>query len=215
MYRVAAICVLILSCAFTAAADQLIVNGGFESGLSGWTVTDAGGPGSFYANTGTITPLNGFPTVGANSGTGYAVTDQFGPGSHAISQSFTANGADHYSLTFSMFVNDWLGGGQFGGLVYLVDGAGDPLGGIGQVLYSADTGVTDGAPNPYVTETIDITGDLVGGNTYQLVFLESDQFAPISVGVDDVSLVVTPEPAGLMPLSLALLAAVVALRKRA
>ena len=215
MYRVVAICVLILACAFTAGADQLIVNGGFESGLTGWTVTDdASGSGSFFANTGTLTPLNGFPTVGAHSGTGYAVTDQFGPGSHAISQSFAAAAGDHYTLTFSMFVNDQFGG-NFGGLVYLVAGGGDPLAGIGQALYSADTIVTNGAPNPYVTETIDITGDLVGGNTYQLVFFESDSVGPVNVGVDDVSLVRTPEPAGLMPISLALLAGFVALRKKA
>ncbi|HRI16081.1 MAG TPA: hypothetical protein PLX89_24040 [Verrucomicrobiota bacterium] len=74
----------------SASAAELLVNGGFEAGLSGWTVTDqAGSSGSFYAVSGTTTPLSGFGTVGPASGLQYGLTDQGGPGAHALSQSFT------------------------------------------------------------------------------------------------------------------------------
>jgi hypothetical protein len=66
--------------AFNANAVQLIGNGGFETGLTGWAVTSSvGSGGSWFPDTTTSTPLTGNPTVGPFSGTGYAVTDQFAP----------------------------------------------------------------------------------------------------------------------------------------
>ena len=53
------------------AHANLITNGGFENGggsLTGWTETDqAAGSGSFFLQSGTGSPLNGFP-VPAPSG---------------------------------------------------------------------------------------------------------------------------------------------------
>jgi hypothetical protein len=44
-----------------AKAALLTVNGGFETGFAGWTVLDqAGGSGSWFIQTGTASPLNGF-----------------------------------------------------------------------------------------------------------------------------------------------------------
>ena len=56
----------VLACAVTAAqpraqAQELISNGGFESGFSGWTRADqTGSTGTFTAQTGTTSPVNGF-----------------------------------------------------------------------------------------------------------------------------------------------------------
>ena len=216
----------ILSLALTARANEVITNGGFETGdFTGWTVTDTGGAGSFFVcpNAGASpcpsnqTPLSGLPTVGPAGGSFYAVSDQFGPGSHAITQSFTALAGMTYQLSFDMFVNDWA---TFNGAPPQFPGGGeaDLLGGASPVvLYQADTQVdpTTGLPNPWVHTSLDITADLTPGLTYQLRFLESDSTAPLNVGADNVSLMASavPEP-NLLAFPVAFLAGIVLYRSR-
>jgi hypothetical protein len=113
---------------FTASvqAQQLIVNGGFETGnFTGWTVVDAPGsavPGAFMIGNNTpdpnlmpstpSTPLEHFPSAGAAGGNYYAVTDSSGPGAHALLQNFTlAPDAKSVLFSFDMFINDWNGAG--------------------------------------------------------------------------------------------------------
>ena len=78
-------------------AAELLVNGDFETGtFAGWTVTDlAGGTGTWFIDTpGTTTPSSGIATSaagGAPHGSFYAVTDQTGPGTHVLTQSFTVS----------------------------------------------------------------------------------------------------------------------------
>ena len=96
-------------------ATQLILNGDFETGnFNNWTIADqAGGSGSFFVSSpGASAPLSGMPTAGNSSGGAfYAVSDQTGPGAHALLQSFTVPaGGMSISLTFRMFVNNWSGG---------------------------------------------------------------------------------------------------------
>ena len=87
--------------------DELITNGGFESGNnSGWIQRDTGS-GSFFVHSGTRTPLISNPTVGAASGNFYAVTSQSGPGSHVIAQNiFVDANATVVTLSFDMFANN-------------------------------------------------------------------------------------------------------------
>jgi hypothetical protein len=76
---------------------NLITNGGFElnsgagtSGFLGWTVaTQSGASGSWYAQTGTSSPVNGFPVQAPPEGSYSAMTDDIGPSSQALLQSFT------------------------------------------------------------------------------------------------------------------------------
>jgi hypothetical protein len=73
---------------------NLIANGGFEQGggsLSFWTVTnwDSNAGGSWYVQTGTGSPTNGFPVSAPPEGTHAAMTDDAGPSSQALTQSFT------------------------------------------------------------------------------------------------------------------------------
>jgi len=208
--------------AFSAKADiQLLTNGGFEAGsLAGWTVTSSGGSGgTWLADNSTFTPLTGNPTVGAASGNWYAVTDQFAPGVNALSQAFTVPvGQSHILLSFDMFVNDWgidfTPGTQYVQALLLAGGA-DPLTGapILSVVPGAPVLVTAGAPNPYLAYNFDITGMVTAGHTYQIDFLESDAFAPMNVGIDNVSVLATPEP-GSVALLLGVLAAVGVFRRR-
>ncbi len=189
--------------AFTSArADQLITNGGFESGLTGWTAT-SNGDGNFTANSGTTTPLTFSATVGAHSGTNYAVSDDYaGSQTQTLTQTFTTPSSFSSALlSFAMFVND-IEGGDFGssgpgGKVSLLTSGGSLI----AVLYGPiDTFENPaGAPNPYLLFSQDIASLLSANTAYELQFSSADSSGLINVGVDDVSLVTTvpavPEPA--------------------
>lgn len=215
-----------------ASATQLITNGGFESGLSAWTVTDlAGGSGSWFAASGTATPVSSLTTVGPFAGSSYAVTDQVGPGTHALTQSFTvAPGASSVLLSFQMFVNSYggsagnggvlnhTGGGvEFGRVDLLTGAAGafDTGAGVISNLFSGND--TGNNPNPYTAYSFDITSLVSSGGAFQLRFAESDNQGFFNMGVDNVSINATanavPEPGSLALIGLGLLG-MVFLRKR-
>ena len=99
---------LFLGIACAAHATQLLTNGSFESGLTGWTVTNSTTDGSsWFVTNQSQTPLNGYPTVGPSDGSYYAVTDEVGPGLHAITQAFTDPlGATSAIVSFDVFMND-------------------------------------------------------------------------------------------------------------
>jgi hypothetical protein len=203
-----------LAFALTANATQIIVNGGFESNLTGWTITNsAAATGSWFASTTTTTPLNGNPTVGPFSGTHYAVTDDFGPETHALTQTFVVpvGPVTAANLSFEVFVNDRFGASGTGGKVDLLAGNANPLTGVAiTTFFSADTATANGAPNPYVLTNLNIAAFLTGGTTYQLRFIESSATGPINMGVDAVSLDInpTPEPSSMLEMLMVLAGAV-------
>jgi hypothetical protein len=199
-------CLAIFLFAFASArADNLIVNGGFEDGnLTGWT-TSSTGDGSFTANSGTTTPLTYSNTVGAHSGTYYAVSDDYdGSQTQFLTQTFTTPSSIQSAvLSFAMFVDDIYGADYGssgpGGEVSLLNALGAPI----AVLYGpVDTFENPvGTPNPYVLYSDNIASLLSADTTYQLQFSSTDTTGLINVGVDDVSLITTaaaattPEPA--------------------
>jgi hypothetical protein len=208
--------VIVLSCiflaAFTAHADQLILNGGFETGLTNWvTASSTGSPNRFYATKNAYTTLNDYATVGAEAGTYYAVSDEFAPGTYALSQTFTDPlSATKAYLSFSIFVNDIYGGSGTGGEVALFADGANPLTATPLFVLWGPTDTAESSlnvPNGWVTVTdMNISADLTPGSTYELSFLESDSTGPINVGVDAVSLQTnatgTPEPSMLIPAAL-------------
>jgi hypothetical protein len=187
----------------SARADQLITNGGFESGnLTGWAATSTG-DGGFTVTSGTTTPLTGNATVGPHSGTYYAVSDDFsGSQIQTLTQTFTTpTSFQTATLSFAMFVND-VYGGDFGsagpgGQVTLLNSVGTALAVLYGPLDTFENPV--GSPNPYVLFSQDIASLLSANTTYELQFSSTDTSGPLNVGVDDVSLVTTvsavPEPA--------------------
>ena len=218
---------LALSAWAHAAPVALITNGDFESGLAGWTVADlANGNGSWFTIApGANTPSSGFSTSGSGGsahGNQIAVTDQTGPGTHALLQSFTvAPGATSVKLIFDMFVNSYGGAPQCSpgldhtnsavecGRVDILSsaaGAFDTGGGVLANLYLGSDN-TSTNPNPFATYTIDITSIVGAGGNFQLRFAESDNQGFFHQGVDNVSLTAdaaVPEPATLALVGLAL-----------
>ncbi len=213
------IAICALTFALSANAAQILTNGGFESGdFTGWTVTNSNTTGSFFVTNSPVSPLTGNPTVGPNSGTYYAVSDSFIPGTYALTQTFTDPVGSNYAiLSFAVFVNDQFGGSGAGGRVDLLAAGANPLTGTPlATFFSADTAVMGGNPNPYIVTSVNITSLLTVGTSYQLRVLESDATGPINVGVDSFSLNASsvPEPAMLAPLTLLCGAVIASARRR-
>jgi hypothetical protein len=194
-----------------AAPVELISNGDFESGsLSSWTVYDqAGGSGSFFLDDASgSTPLSGEATVGPASGNFYGVSDQTGPGAHALIQKFTlpSTGISQAILSWEMFVNDWSRQGPIvnpAGLDYTADPNQhgrvdlitaqaadiDPLntgtGVLANFYLSVDPHQT--LPNSYIKYSVNILPHVTSGGTYALRFAEVDNQSFLNLGVDNVS----------------------------
>lgn len=191
-----------------ASAQQMITNGGFESGLTGWTVANqADGNGDWFSTAGVESPLSFFAIPGPQAGSLYAVTDQTGPGSHMLFQTFTIGGpVSSATLSFWHFIQNSAvaASGAQNDLNYTSDPnqhvqvdllsgdiSGNPFGGtvIGNFFF----GGTDFGWTNY---SQDITALLSTPGTYSLRFAEVDNQSFFQYGVDNVSLAVNtvPEP---------------------
>jgi hypothetical protein len=228
-----------MACPIQAAPIlELLTNGDFETGnFVGWTSLDLPGSGTWSISTpGTATPISAHATApNPAGGHFYAVSDQTGPGTHVLLQSFTvpAN-AVSVKLKYEMFVNDSDGGpilnpigldhsdgpNQHSRVDILYSGAA-PFSTVGldiaaNYYLGVDPQITN--PNPYTPYVFDITGVVAPGGTYQLRFGEVDNQLYLNQGVDNVSIVATlvPEPstAALASCCAAMFAAVAAYRRR-
>lgn len=203
-----------------AGGGELLDNGDFEFGnLAGWTVS-AAGLGSVFADTpGTTLPISGLPSApNGGGGTTYSVSDETGPGTHALSQTFTVPAdASSAVLSFDMFVNNWNSAaagapGPHGtfidaagldhttanpnqhGRVDLVNTGFGPFDtSAGAVVNNYYIGADPLSPpeNPYTNYNIVITGDVVPGQTYDIRFAETANMYFMNQGVDNVSIALT------------------------
>jgi hypothetical protein len=205
-------CTALVVSANAGTTFELIQNGGFETGnFTGWSPNvQAGSSGNLYAASGTTTPLSSHTTVGPDSGTFYAVTDQTGGGAYSLTQSFTVTpGATSVILSFDLFANDYAGVVTTGALnstsgprefatADLLTGTANPFStAAGDVLQNFYTGADNLAanPNPYTAYSFDITGLVSAGGTFQIRFGEADNQGYFTMGVDNVSVLeTTPEP---------------------
>jgi hypothetical protein len=218
-------------------AAELITNGGFESGFTGWTrLNQLGSEGTFSLQSGTTSPVNGFPVPAPPAGTFAAMTDAPGPGSHVLYQDFIVPGSVPGAfIGFSLFINNNLGAGAFfvpalldfstptlnqQARVDIIRTTANPFSvlpaDVLQNLYQTQPG------NPLLSGYTNISKDIGSllqahlGETLRLRFAEVDNVAPFNLGVDSVSINagVIPEPATWM-LILAALAGAGLLRWRA
>lgn len=210
-----------------AAPIQLINNGGFETGdFTGWTVTDlAGSSGSWFVDSDGTTPASGFSSAGPAAGSFFAVTDQGGPGTHALEQAFTVSlGASSVIVSFDMFLNDQSGTGPLGGALGLDHNLSpnqharvDILAALASSFSTSAADIVttlvapavDAGANPhaYTNYSFDISAFVIPGATYKLRFAEVDNQFFFNQGVDNVSILAdtsVPEPATLALLGLGL-----------
>jgi hypothetical protein len=206
----AASSLLFCICAGLASGAQILTNGGFETGnFSGWTLATQTGsfPGSnFFVVTGTSTPQSSSSTVGAASGSFFAVSDSHGPGAHALIEQFTIPGpSSSVVLSFSLFVNSYsptfvnpsgldftVQNNQFARVDILTSGASafDTGSGVLHNYYlGADAGLN---PHAYTNYSFDVTSLVGAGGTFQIRFAEVDNLNTLNMGVDNVAINVTP-----------------------
>jgi hypothetical protein len=202
-----------LICALTLPLSAQITNGGFESGLGGWTVADQiGSDGTFTTQSGTTSPVNGFTVPAPPQGTASAMSDAEGPGSHVLYQDFVVPaGAGPFSILFSLYIRNAEGAGDFfvpslttldfstpslnqQARVDIITTTADPFSiapaDVLQNLYATDPG--DPLTSGYTTQVADVTALFLAhaGETLRLRFAEVDNVSPMNLGVDNVALVV-------------------------
>jgi hypothetical protein len=207
------------------AATNLITNGDFETGTyTGWNANvQAGSSGALnvVAN-GSNSPISGFFIPANGTGGNYfSITDQLGPGSYSLTQSFTLGSAAQVKVSFDQFLGDR--GGFFpNGRDYttipnqnavvdiLINGA-DPFtnsaSDIVAVLWGP-AGFLDEAWQHYSS-----TLNLAAG-TYQLRFAETDNQSYFQQAIDNVVVDAVAEP-GTVALMLLGVAAIALGKRRA
>lgn len=208
---------LALSAAASAAPVELLSNGDFSAGFTGWTVLNqANGNGNWYIDAvGTTTPQSGFATNGTGGSGNYAVTDQGGPGSHMLYQTFAVGaGASSVKVSFSMFANDSAAGPINNGSLNYAGTANQHARvdiikttanlfsvSASDIVMSLVAPMVDAGndPHAFLAYSFDITSAVAAGGSFVLRFAEVDNQGFFNVGVDNVSVQanVVPEPASL------------------
>jgi hypothetical protein len=207
------------ACLFATAgqAQQLITNGGFETGFTGWTrASQLGSEGNWLQQSGSLSPVNGFAVPPPPGGSNAAMTDAQGPGSHVLFRDFVVPlTLGVTTLRFDLYINNHASAffspatldfatptlnQQF--RVDIMTSSSDPFSvAVGDVLmavYQTQPG------NPLVSGYVTITADLTSlfaahaGETLRLRFAEVDNVNSLNVGIDNVSIAVVPEPASVM-----------------
>jgi hypothetical protein len=214
-------------------ADELLINGGFETGdLTGWTTAVRSGsavPGTFFVMSGSATPVSGLPTVGQARGEFYAVSDSEGAGTRSLLQAFTVPAAGSaVFLSFDLFVNNWaeMTVINSGGLdhtnapnqharVDILSTSAMPFDIGADALRNFYLGADLGfPPNPYRHYGFDITDLVGGGGVFQIRFAEVDTEVFLNMGVDNVSITTIPEPTTLLLVGTGFLILCAAMHKR-
>jgi len=198
-----------------AHAQELLTNGGFESGLSGWTRTNqVGSDGTFHLQSGVVSPVNGFAVPAPREGAVAAMTDSGGPGSHVLYQDFIVPlSVPVATLRFSLYINNAATAFTTPNTldfstpalnqqarVDIMTTSADPfsVGGPDVLQNVFQTIVGSALVTGYNDFTIDITALLAAhaGETLRLRFAETDNVNSFNFGVDAVSLTV-PAPSAL------------------
>ena len=211
--------------AVPASAANLIVNGGFEADaaviqspdpVSGWTASEVGLLGGVVVNSGSVSPVSGSATPGANSGSYYGLLDLAAPSHMAFSQTFAvgAQPLQSASLSYSWFAS-YAGDPAVGGNRTSLDStSNDDVFSIrvdilksGAGAFSTDASdlvfsnywmaPIDQLPSTWAGYSTAIPADaLMAGQLYTLRIAAASNRGPLIGGIDDVALNVSavPEP---------------------
>jgi hypothetical protein len=223
-----------------AHGAQILTNGGFESGFTGWGRADAlGSAGTFSIQTGTASPVNADPVPLPPGGTNAAMSDGGGPGGHVLWQNFTVGAvAGQVLLSFNLYIGNraelfatpspatldfGINAANQQVRVDILSGtAGNFSVAASDVLlnlYQSQPG--NALVSGYNTVNMNITS-LVNANlnsTLRLRFAETDNLGQLQLGVDNVIVDVqaaqaVPEPASILMMAGGLCAAIAFSRRR-
>ncbi|UCV21916.1 hypothetical protein [Ferribacterium limneticum] len=210
-----------------AHAVPSLSNGGFEAGLSGWTTADqTGSDGTFYVQSGILSPASGSDVPAPPQGTSAAMSDAGAPGSHVLYQDFVAS-AGNATLSFQLFIGNRADAfytpatldfstpelNQQARVDILTTSA-DPFSVMAAdiLITLYQTNIGDVLVDGYFTVSQDISALLAAhsGETLRLRFAEVDNVFISQMGVDNVRFESNeiPEPALSLLLGIALLALV-------
>jgi hypothetical protein len=199
-----------------AAATQLITNGGFETGdLTGWTLSvraGSGGNGVVIPNVGGTTPISGNPISFHSNGQNWVyTTDQTGPGSYSLTQSFTIpTNAYKVVVSFDQAPTDWntntiidpigldhTGPANQHARVDILTASADPFStAAADIVFTLFLGADADRPAAWDDTISNLTSLLLPGNSYQIRFGEVDNQFFFNQAVDNVSVIASiPEPA--------------------
>lgn len=223
---------MVSACIPASLAAPVIVNGGFETGFTGWTRADqTGSEGTFFLQSGSTSPINGDAVPAPPEGSQAAMTDAAGPGAHVLYQDFMAS-AGPATLSFQVFIGNR--SGQFAtpdtldfsiaainqqARVDILKAGADPFSlAVDDILLTLFTTPAGSALiTGYNTVSMDISALLAAneGQSLRLRFAETDNLFSFQMGVDDVRITGAngvPEPSSIALASLGLLW--LALRRR-
>lgn len=187
----------------------------------GWQVAEQGIAGSVLATDVTESHASGYKTIGAASGQFYGFLDSSYPSSQVLYQNFSVGAVTSAVLSFQMFVNDQSDNGivyiNQAGLDATTGGSyeanqhvrvdilrfdADPfsvyahdiigtyyLGGANGRRFDGNDNV-----NRYVDYSFDVTDLLAAGGEYTLRFAAVSNQGALQVGLDNISLNITPVP---------------------
>jgi hypothetical protein len=207
-----------------SAAAGLIVNGGFDAGLSDWAAVDQiGSDGTFFLQSGTVSPSASDIVPAPPTGMTAAMSDAQGPGAHVLYQDFVVPPAPGPAeLRFDLFVGNRAEAffvpdpasldfstpalNQQARVDILLAGT-DPFSvSAADVLLNVyQTNSGDPLVSGYTTVVANLTSlfALHPGETLRLRFAEVDNVLTFQLGVDNVDILAVPEPSTCVLASLA------------
>jgi len=188
--------------------------------INSWNTAEDGILGSVLVENDTVTDASGRNTVGAASGNYYGLLDSAAPSNQALYQTFTTGAVSAATLTFQMFVNNQSTNGtqiNASGLDYTTGGSFDSNQHIrvdllsaganvfstnsSDILQSLYLGGSNGnsviggdVANPYLSYSFNLSNTLAAGGSYTLRFSSVTNEGQMQLGIDNVSLSVTPVP---------------------
>jgi hypothetical protein len=206
-----------------ASASDLILNGGFENGLSGWTAATQLGnaydeisePFAGYSpqGAGYVPPAVGFSVLDPYAGSFSALGDSNASSAYVLTQNFTLpSGTTSVVLSFWSYIFDWSGQSTVGnGLAFdqlnqhvrvdiLRNGVDAYTTAPADIVTSLFVGASSDPTVDWALSNYDLTASLQSGQSYILRFATVSSTFTITHGIDEVSLNVeaVPEPAMLM-----------------
>ena len=204
------------------ASAQIIINGSFESGFTGWTRAEqTGSNGTFALQSGLASPVNAFAVPAPPAGANAAMTDSTAGGAHVLYQDFTipVGPIPSANVTFSYYLNnhatayinpghlDWGLTSNPGGLnlnqqarVDIMTTTADPFSvAAADILQNLlQTNATTPLVTGYNSHFVDVTALFLArqGQTVRLRFAETDNVNFFNFGVDNVTVNI-PAPSAL------------------